>query len=163
MRFSIVDYLFGFSKRMTRLSAAATTIISSSPTGYRSSFSHHLSPSNSLHPVMKKATPVVDTSTERKGHVCPPSDATHPRDRWETLFIYSFICKFTQLRSKVEGLESPMEYVPKPFLYTRGLIWSNRFTSSFEEALLAQGPHPIMVQVVTRFILNLRPQTRNIR
>lgn len=112
---------------------------------------------------MKKATPVVETSTERKGHVCPPSDATHPRDRWETLFIYSFICKFTQLRTKVEGLESPMEYVPKPSPHTRGFICSNRFVSSFEEALLAQGLHPIMVQVVTRFILNLRPQTRNIR
>lgn len=45
----------------------------------------------------------------RKGHICPPSDATHPSDRWESLFVYAFICKFTQLRGKVEGLETPME------------------------------------------------------
>ena len=47
--------------------------------------------------------------TEKKGHICPPSDANHPADRWESLYVYSFICKFTILRSKVEGLETPME------------------------------------------------------
>ncbi|THH13589.1 hypothetical protein EW146_g6651 [Bondarzewia mesenterica] len=78
---------------------------------------------------------------EKKGHVCPPSDAKHPRDRWESLFVYSFICKFTQLRSKVEGLESPTD---------------------FEEALLSHEPHPVMTQILTRFVLNLRPQARNI-
>lgn len=46
---------------------------------------------------------------EKKGHICPPSDAGHPADRWESLYVYSFICKFTILRSKVEGLETPME------------------------------------------------------
>ena len=50
----------------------------------------------------------ADAVTEKKGHVCPPSNATHPRDRWEAAFVYSFICKFTQLRAKVEGLDSPM-------------------------------------------------------
>lgn len=45
-----------------------------------------------------------------KAHVCPPSAAIHPADRWESLFVYSFICKFTNLRHKVEGLETPMEY-----------------------------------------------------
>ncbi|KAK1232425.1 hypothetical protein PQX77_004455 [Marasmius sp. AFHP31] len=44
-----------------------------------------------------------------RGHVCPPSNAIHPSDRWESLFIYSFICKFTKLRGKVEGLETPMD------------------------------------------------------
>ncbi|TFY80030.1 hypothetical protein EWM64_g3985 [Hericium alpestre] len=78
---------------------------------------------------------------DKKAHICPPSDATHPKDRWESLFVYAFICKFTELRSKVEGLESPMD---------------------FEEALLAHEPHPIMTQILTRFVLNLRPQTRNI-
>lgn len=46
---------------------------------------------------------------EKKGHICPPSDASHPADKWESLYVYSFICKFTSLRSKVEGLETPME------------------------------------------------------
>lgn len=49
--------------------------------------------------------------SDKRGHTCPPSSATHPSDRWETLFVYSFICKFTNLRSKIEGLESPMEWV----------------------------------------------------
>ncbi|KAJ7040427.1 hypothetical protein C8F04DRAFT_1083534 [Mycena alexandri] len=76
-----------------------------------------------------------------KGHVCPPSNATHPSDRWESLFVYSFICKFTTLRAKVEGLETPMD---------------------FEEALLSQEPNTILTQVLSRFIQNLRPQTRNL-
>ena len=46
---------------------------------------------------------------DKKGHICPPSNATHPSDRWESLFVYAFICKFTKLRGKVEGLETPME------------------------------------------------------
>ena len=49
---------------------------------------------------------------DKKGHVCPKSDATHPRDRWETMFVYSFIRKFSNGRSKIEGLDSPMECVP---------------------------------------------------
>ena len=47
--------------------------------------------------------------TDKRPHICPPSDATHPSDRWESLFVYSFICKFTNLRQKTEGLETPME------------------------------------------------------
>ncbi|KAJ7446470.1 hypothetical protein B0H11DRAFT_2084887 [Mycena galericulata] len=81
------------------------------------------------------------TSTDKKGHVCPPSTATHPSGRWESLFVYSFICKFTNLRTKVEGLETPMD---------------------FEEALLSQEPNTILTQLLARFILNLRPQTRNL-
>ncbi|KAJ7110032.1 hypothetical protein C8R44DRAFT_270447 [Mycena epipterygia] len=81
------------------------------------------------------------TSVDKKGHVCPPSTATHPSGRWESLFVYSFICKFTNLRAKVEGLETPMD---------------------FEEALLSQEPNTILTQLLARFILNLRPQTRNL-
>lgn len=55
--------------------------------------------------------------------------------------MYSFICKFTNLRTKVEGLETPMD---------------------FEEALLSQEPNTILTQLLARFILNLRPQTRNL-
>ena len=59
-----------------------------------------------------KSPPAADITVEKKGHVCPPSDANHPRDRWESFFVYAFICKFTQLREKVEGFETAMEYVP---------------------------------------------------
>ncbi|PBK76777.1 hypothetical protein ARMSODRAFT_948612 [Armillaria solidipes] len=76
-----------------------------------------------------------------KDHICPPSNATHPSDRWESLFVYSFICKFTNLRGKVDGLETPMD---------------------LENALLSQEPNLILSQVLSRFILNLRPQTRNL-
>ncbi|KAH7886123.1 hypothetical protein F5I97DRAFT_1205912 [Phlebopus sp. FC_14] len=78
---------------------------------------------------------------EKKGHVCPPSDAKHPSDRWESLFVYSFMCKFTNLRAKVEGLETPMD---------------------FENALLLPGPDPILSKILQQFILNLRPHTRNL-
>ena len=50
------------------------------------------------------------TVSEKKGHVCPPSNATHPRDRWESLFVYSFVVRFTPLHGKVEGFNTPMEY-----------------------------------------------------
>ncbi|KAH8099339.1 hypothetical protein BXZ70DRAFT_293547 [Cristinia sonorae] len=78
---------------------------------------------------------------EKKAHVCPPSNATHPRDRWESLFVYGFICKFTQLKGKVEGLETPMD---------------------FEDALLSPEANPTMTQILSRFVLNLRSQTRNL-
>ncbi|KAI9444850.1 hypothetical protein H4582DRAFT_1911687 [Lactarius indigo] len=58
---------------------------------------------------MRKAP--IEPITDKRGHVCPPSTATHPKDRWESLFVYSFIIKFTQMRGKVEGLNSPMECV----------------------------------------------------
>jgi hypothetical protein len=99
--------------------------------------------------------------SDKKGHLCPPSCATHPRDRWESLFVFSFISKFTQLRGKVEGLNSPMESVIVPNVLFRFL---NCVASpSFEEALLSHEPHTIMTQILTRFVLNLRPGTRNIR
>jgi hypothetical protein len=52
----------------------------------------------------------------KKGHVCPPSTATHPEDRWETAFVYSFICKFTKLKEEVDGLESVTECVFDHFI-----------------------------------------------
>lgn len=42
-------------------------------------------------------------------HVCPPSNATHPSSRWESMYIYSFILKFTKIRIKVEGFECLLE------------------------------------------------------
>ncbi len=62
-------------------------------------------PSTTMKPI------VPDPAADKKGHICPPSNAKHPSDRWESLFVYGFICRFTQLRAKVEGFYSPMEYV----------------------------------------------------
>ncbi|KAF8526450.1 hypothetical protein JB92DRAFT_3108245 [Gautieria morchelliformis] len=91
---------------------------------------------------MPSTTTTFQTGDEiKKGHVCPPSTATHPEDRWETAFVYSFICKFTKLRQEVDGLE---------------------IITDLEEALLFNGPHQVIEQILARFILNLRPQTRNI-
>ncbi|KAH9944232.1 uncharacterized protein BXZ73DRAFT_87172 [Epithele typhae] len=86
-------------------------------------------------------TSLSKSSSDKKGHMCPPSDAAHPSDRWESLFVYGFICKFTQLRTKVEGFHSPMD---------------------FEDALLSPEPNLIMTQILSRFVLNLRPGTRNL-
>ncbi|KDR85452.1 hypothetical protein GALMADRAFT_218548 [Galerina marginata CBS 339.88] len=80
-------------------------------------------------------------SLDKKPHQCPPSNATHPSGRWESLFVYSFICKFTNLRHKVEGLESPMD---------------------LEEALMLKEPNNIVTQLLVQFVVNLKPQTRNL-
>ncbi|KAH9858015.1 hypothetical protein C2E23DRAFT_802329 [Lenzites betulinus] len=87
---------------------------------------------------MKSAT---SEPSEKKGHICPPSNAKHPMDRWESLFVYGFICRFTNLRGKVDGFNSPMD---------------------FEEALLSPEANPVMTQILSRFVLNLRPGTRNL-
>ena len=106
--------------------------------------------------------PPNEPPPDKKGHICPPSCATHPRDRWESLFIFSFITKFTQLRGKVEGLNSPMECVDTPVASSH--VSSKTYGSrSFEEALLSHEPDAVMTQILTRFVLNLRPGTRNIR
>jgi hypothetical protein len=98
---------------------------------------------------------------EKKGHVCPPSNAKHPSDRWESMFVYSFICKFTHLRGKIEGLETPMESVlasrVQPYAYC------SRHVVSLENALIGHEANPIFSKVLTGFVLNLRPQTRNLR
>ncbi|KAI0756829.1 hypothetical protein C8Q80DRAFT_1130715 [Daedaleopsis nitida] len=88
---------------------------------------------------MKATAP--DPASDKKGHICPPSSARHPSDRWESLFVYGFICKFTQLRTKIEGFYTPMD---------------------FEDALLTPEPNLIMTQILSRFVLNLRPGTRNL-
>ncbi|KIY69187.1 hypothetical protein CYLTODRAFT_350049 [Cylindrobasidium torrendii FP15055 ss-10] len=78
---------------------------------------------------------------EPKAHICPPSNANHPSGRWESLFIYSFICKFTTLKGKVEGLDTPMD---------------------LEESLMTEEANPVLMQILKAFILNLKPQTRNL-
>ncbi|KAI5116329.1 hypothetical protein M0805_003542 [Coniferiporia weirii] len=84
---------------------------------------------------------VVNKGGNLKPHICPPSNAKHPSDRWETAFIYAFILKFTNLRTKVEGFEGPTD---------------------LEEAIMSPTQHPLLVQVLSRFVLNLRPMTRNL-
>lgn len=105
----------------------------------------------------------MDFATEKKGHICPPSKANHPRNRWECLFVYAFICKFTNLRGKTDGLNSPMECVCPPFVSFAALTPLLASFPSFEEALLSTDPNPILTQVFARFVLNLRPLTRNLR
>nr|BAH22602.1 hypothetical protein UP11 [Pholiota nameko] len=85
---------------------------------------------------------------DKKPHICPPSNAIHPADRWESLFVYSFICKFTNLRHKIEGLESPMEL--------------RVYRHSLEEALMLKEPNNILTQLLVHFVVNLKPQTRNL-
>nr|GAT48411.1 predicted protein [Mycena chlorophos] len=91
------------------------------------------------------SAPPPPIKSGHSGHVCPPtsttSPSTHPSGRWESLFVYSFICRFTDLRAKVDGLETPMD---------------------FEEALLSQEPNSILTSVLSKFITNLRPNTRNL-
>lgn len=105
----------------------------------------------------------MDFTTEKKGHICPPSKATHPCNRWECLFVYAFICKFTNLRGKTDGLNSPMECVCFAFVSFAALTSLPVFFSSFEEALLSTDPNPILTQILARFVSNLRPLTRNLR
>ena len=37
------------------------------------------------------------------------------------------------------------------------------YINSFENALLSREPNPILTQLLCHFILNLKPQTRNLR
>lgn len=105
----------------------------------------------------------TDFATDKKGHLCPPSKASHPCNRWECLFVYAFICKFTNLRGKTDGLNSPMECVCSAFVSFTMLSLLPTLFPSFEEALLSTDPNPILTQVLARFVLNLRPLTRNLR
>ena len=114
-----------------------------------------------LSSIMGPAT--MDFATEKKGHICPPSKAIHPCNRWECIFVYAFICKLTNLRGKTDGLNSPMECVWFGFVSFATLTPFPAFFFSFEEALLSTDPNPILTQILARFVLNLRPLTRNLR
>ena len=118
-------------------------------------------PPSPLSPIMSPAA--VDFTTEKKGHICPPSNASHPCNRWECLFVYAFICKFTNLRGKIDGLNSAVECVRSGFVSFAILTPPLIFFPSFEEALLSTDPNPILTQILARFVLNLRPLTRNLR
>jgi hypothetical protein len=79
----------------------------------------------------------VDQFGEKKRHVCPQSTATHPSDRWETLYVCAFLARFT--RGKIEGLHSPMEYAKSIMssstlanTSTSVLAWRTRSCSQFQ-------------------------------
>lgn len=65
------------------------------------------------HMEMAESAPKLEKTTapvyQKRPHIIPPSGATHPKDRWETLYVYMFIRKFTTLRDEVLGFTSPDE------------------------------------------------------
>jgi len=70
-----------------------------------------MGPTGRIAPVLYGLDSVPRDSNNKRGHVVPKSTATHPRDRWETLFVYAFINKFTKLHETVPGFYSCDESV----------------------------------------------------
>jgi hypothetical protein len=68
-------------------------------------------PTGRIAPAMYGLDSVPRDSNNKRGHVIPNSTATHPRDRWETLFVYAFIKKFTKIHETVPGFCSCDESV----------------------------------------------------
>lgn len=68
-------------------------------------------PTGRIAPAMHGLDSVPRDSNNKRGHVVPKSTATHPRDRWETLFVYAFIKKFTRLDETVPSFYSCDESV----------------------------------------------------
>ncbi len=104
----------------------------------------------------------------KRGHTLPPSKATHPKDRWETLYVYMFIRRFTTLKDEIIGFLSPEECVYHPSNTFDGFVLTfvgSSPTCSLERALLDPSgePEPLLENIILRFILNLRPNTRNTR
>ncbi|KAF8601038.1 hypothetical protein BDV93DRAFT_441371 [Ceratobasidium sp. AG-I] len=83
--------------------------------------------------------PLHNDTAPPKPATFPEARPDHPSSRWETAYVYAFIIKFTNIRGK-DGLDSPVD---------------------LEEALLFPGPTPVLEQVLSRFVLNLRPGSRN--
>jgi hypothetical protein len=118
-------------------------------------------PTGRIAPAMYGLDSVPRDSKNKRGHVVPRSTATHPRDRWETLFVYAFIKKFTKLHETVPGFYSCDELV---FFCASSPVSLIVFAAS-RMAFLAQPGEPdlILEHVIRVFIKNLRPQTRNLR
>lgn len=68
-------------------------------------------PTGRTAPVLWGLDTVPRDPYNKRGHVVPRSTATHPRDRWETLFVFAFIKKFTKLHETVPGFHSCDESV----------------------------------------------------
>lgn len=102
------------------------------------------------------------------GHVCPPSNATHPKDRWDMYYVYMFIQRFTTLKDEIPGFLCIEEYATRHSSRVFH-FWVRHFVAdkqhSLENALLEEPGkvNYLLEQVVLRFILNLRPNTRNTR
>jgi len=79
-------------------------------------------PTGRVAPAMYGLDSVPRDSNNKRGHVVPKSTATHPRDRWETLFVYAFIKKFTKLYETVPGFHSCDELVLFPAALPMTLI-----------------------------------------
>ena len=117
-------------------------------------------PTGRTAPAMYGLDSVPRDSNNKRGHVVPKSTATHPRDRWETLFVYAFIKKFTKIHETVPTFYSCDESVFFCVSSPISLIYC-----SLEDGLLTQPGEPdlILEHVIRIFIKNLRPQTRNLR
>ena len=68
-------------------------------------------PTGRIAPALYGLDTVPRDPYNKRGHVVPRSTATHPRDRWETLFVFAFIKKFTKLHETVPGFHSCDELV----------------------------------------------------
>lgn len=93
--------------------------------------------------------------------MCPPSSATHPRDRWETAFVYAFVKKFIangKDKTQIQGFECPMEYVAPLLAACPWFVWVLITTDSLEAALLSSQPEPVLEQILAKFVKNLRPK-----
>ncbi|KAG8824781.1 hypothetical protein FRC19_001075 [Serendipita sp. 401] len=77
-----------------------------------------------------------------KGHLLAPQDVDHPRDRWDMYYVYMFIRKFTTLKEDIPSFID---------------------VTDLENAILDDSGkvNILLEQVILRFILNLRPNTRN--
>lgn len=58
---------------------------------------------------MATEAPNGESTVPAVAQAATATPATDPAQRWETAFVYAFICKFTTLRKNIEGFETPME------------------------------------------------------
>ncbi|KAH7107054.1 hypothetical protein BKA62DRAFT_685899 [Auriculariales sp. MPI-PUGE-AT-0066] len=92
------------------------------------------------------SSPTVDKEKDmKKPHVCPPSTAATPRDRWETAFVYAFVKRF------IENERDPKSY-----------IFGLETPGDLEEALLSSQPEPALEQILMRFVKNLKTKKGSI-
>ncbi|KAG8832473.1 hypothetical protein FRC17_001294 [Serendipita sp. 399] len=93
-------------------------------------------------PTEAEIKPVRKVYRRDIGHRLPPSKATHPRDRWDMYFVYMFIRRFTTLKEDIPSFIN---------------------VTDLENAILDDSGkvNVLLEQVILRFILNLRPNTRN--
>lgn len=77
------------------------------------------------------------------------------------MFVYSFVTKFiesTKDKVQIEGLDNPMECVRVQQGCCWWLIRVAVAAASLENALLSSQPEPVLEQILSRFVKNLRPK-----